>query len=202
MKALYPGAAAVCYVNSTAEVKAESDICCTSANAVQVTDSLDEEQVIFAPDANLASYISRFTDKTVIPWDGHCYVHSRITPEQVLAARIRHPEAEVLVHPECGPEVIDLADRVCSTSGMSKHARQSSSREFIIGTEAGMIHRLTRDNPGRLFFPLSQEAICQNMKKTDLEKVLQSLQTLQPRVSVPQEVASRARGAIERMLAL
>lgn len=202
MKALYPDAATVCYVNSTAEVKAESDVCCTSANGVQVVNSLEQDRVIFVPDRNLASYVSRFTKKQIIPWNGYCYVHDRFTPDEIRAARELHPNAEVLVHPECRPEVIDAADYVFSTSGMGRHARTSEAREFVIGTELGMIYRLKKDNPLKEFYPLSNKAVCQNMKKTSVDKVLRALQTLEPRVTVPPEIASRARGSIERMLAV
>ncbi len=185
LKALNPGAAVVCYVNSTAEIKAKSDICCTSANGVQVVNSLAQEEVIFVPDRNLAAYIARHTDKKIIPWNGYCYVHDHFTPAEVKAARAKHPGAEVLVHPECRPEVIDQADFVYSTAGMGKHAKASDAREFIIGTEVGMIYRLKKENPEKEFYPLSENAVCQNMKKTTLEKVLRALQTLEPRVTVP-----------------
>lgn len=202
IKSLYPDAAVVCYVNSTAEVKAESDVCCTSANGVQVVNSLEQGKVIFVPDRNLAAYVSKFTKKQIIPWNGYCYVHDRFTPEDIRAARELHPKAEVLVHPECRPEVIDLADYVYSTSGMGRHAKASKSREFIIGTEVGMLYRLKKDNPDKEFYPLSEKAICQNMKKTSLDKVLEALQTLEPRVTVPEEITNRARKSIERMLAV
>ena len=202
MKAIYPHAAVVSYVNSTAEVKAESDICCTSANGVQVVASLEESRVIFVPDRNLAAYVARYSKKQIIPWNGYCYVHDHFTPEEVRAARASHPKAEVLVHPECRPEVIDLADYVYSTSGMSRHARGSAAREFIIGTEVGMLYKLKKENPDKEFYPLSERAICQNMKKTTPEKVLRALQTLEPRVTVPEEIGYRAKRAIERMLAV
>ena len=200
LKTLYPNAAVVCYVNSTAEVKAESDICCTSANGVQVVNSLDQNQVIFVPDRNLAAYVARHTKKQIIPWNGYCYVHDHFTPDEVKAARALHPGAEVLVHPECRPEVIDQADFIYSTAGMGRHASASRAREFIIGTEVGMISRLKKENPEKQFYPLSEKAVCQNMKKTNLEKVLRALQTLEPRVSVPEDIALRAKRAIERML--
>lgn len=202
LKELYPDAAVVCYVNSTAEIKAESDICCTSANGVQVVNSLKESQVIFVPDRNLAAYVARHTRKQIIPWDGYCYVHDNFTSNEIMAARALHPKAEVLVHPECRPEVIDRADFVYSTAGMARHVRSSAAREFIIGTEVGMIYRLVKENPGKEFFSLSEKAICQNMKKTNLEDVLRALQTLETRVSVPEDIASRARRSIERMLAV
>ncbi len=200
IKDLYPEAAVVCYVNSTAEVKARSDICCTSANGVQVVKSLKEKQVIFVPDKNLSAYVSRHTNKQIIPWNGYCYVHDNYTLEDVIIARKLHPGADVVVHPECRPEVIDQADHVYSTSGMARHAKGSESNEFIIGTEIGMLYRLKKDNSEKDFYPLSENAICQNMKKTNLEKVLRSMQTLESRVIVPKEIACKARNAIARML--
>jgi quinolinate synthase len=202
VKSRHPGAAVVCYVNTTADVKAESDICCTSSNVVNVVNSLEEEEIIFVPDQNLARYAQRFTAKKILPWEGFCIVHDRITPAQVAEARRVHPCAEVLVHPECRPEVIDLADHVASTSGIIRHVCSSSSREFIIGTEVGILHRIWKDCPGKRCYPLSPAAICRNMKKTDLGKVQNSLATLSPRVTVPEDVAARARAAIERMLAV
>ncbi|WP_332450593.1 quinolinate synthase NadA [Methanoculleus sp.] len=198
----FPDAAVVAYVNTSAEVKAESDICCTSANAVAVVESLDPEQVIFLPDRNLGRYVARFTKKEILPWDGYCIVHDRMTAEEVTAARRAHPEAEVLVHPECRPGVIDRADHVFSTSGMVRHACESPRREFVIGTEVGILHQLEKKCPGKVFYPLSNKAVCVNMKKTDLPKVLAGLERLEPRVTVPAETAARARTAIERMLNL
>lgn len=202
LKSQNPEAAVVCYINSTAEVKAESDICCTSANGVQVVNSLSEEQVIFVPDRNLAAYVARHTDKEIISWNGYCYVHDHFTTSEVEAARELHPLAEVLVHPECRLEVIDLADYVYSTAGMGRHAKVSKAREFIIGTETGMIYRLKKENPEKEFYPLSEKAVCQNMKKTNLDKICRALQTLEPRVTVPEEIAIRAKRSIERMLAV
>jgi quinolinate synthase len=201
-KERYPDAAVVCYVNTTAEVKAESDICCTSSNAVKVVNSLEQETVIFVPDRNLGRYVQRFTSKTVLPWEGFCIVHDRITPGHIREAKQLHPEAVVLVHPECRPEVIDLADHVASTSGIIREVCTSGKQEFIIGTETGILHRLNRDCPGRQCYPLSPAAVCRNMKKTDLAMVRDSLKTLRPRITVPRDIADRARGAIERMLAL
>lgn len=198
----YPDAAVVCYVNSSAEVKAESDVCCTSANGVEVVNSLSEEQVIFVPDRNLGHYVSRHTEKEIVLWDGYCYVHDRYTLEDVRKARSAHPNAELLVHPECRPEVIDAADYVYSTSGIARHVQDSEAREFIIGTEVGMNYRLKKENPEKEFYPLSEGAVCADMKKTSLEKLLSSLETLEPRIVVPEDVANRARGAIERMLAV
>lgn len=201
-KELYPKAAVVCYVNSTAEIKAESDICCTSANAVSVVNSLPDKQILFVPDENLGLYVSRYTNKEIIPWNGYCYVHDRFRRDEVLEARRLHPSAEVLVHPECRPEVIDLADRVCSTSGMGKYAKACQTTEFIIGTEVGMLYRLKKENPGKKFYPLNEKAVCLNMKKTNLEKVSIALQNLENRVTVEDDIAGRAKRSIERMLAI
>jgi quinolinate synthase len=201
-KSRHPGAAVVCYVNTTAEVKAESDICCTSSNAVSIVNSLDEQEVIFVPDQNLARYAQRFTEKTILPWEGYCIVHHRITAAQVQEARSLHPDAILLVHPECRPEVIDLADHVASTSGIIRLVCSSDKQEFIIGTEVGILHRINRECPNKTCYPLSDAAICRNMKKTDLAKVRDALATLRPRITVPEDIAARARQAIERMLAV
>ena len=198
----YPDAAVVAYVNTTAEVKAESDICCTSANAVKVVESLDENQVIFLPDRNLALYVARSSKKEIIPWEGYCIVHDRFTPADVRAAREKHPKAEVIVHPECRPGVIDLADGVFSTSGIIRHACTGAGKEFVIGTEVGIFHRLGHECPRKWCYPLSEKAVCVNMKKTDLQMVCNALERLEPRITVPEEVARRARKAIDRMLAV
>ena len=202
LKSRHPEAAVVCYVNTTAEVKAESDICCTSSNAVKVVNSLKEERILFVPDRNLGLYTQRFTKKEILPWEGFCSVHNQITPEDVRKAHNLHPGAIILVHPECRPEVIDLADHVASTSGIIRQVCNSSEKEFIIGTEVGILHRLIRECPTKQCYPLSPSAICRNMKKTDLNKIRNALISLQPRITVPEEIANRARGAIERMLAV
>ncbi len=201
-KERHPDAAVVCYVNTSAEVKAESDICCTSSNAVKVVNSVKEDEIIFVPDRNLGQYAQRFTKKKILPWEGYCIVHDRITPAQVIAARKAHPDAVLLVHPECRPEVIDLADHVASTSGIIREVCSSKKKEFIIGTEVGILYRLKKECPDKAYFPLDEKGICRNMKKTDLEKVHNALLTLRPRITVPDDAAARARGAIERMLAL
>ena len=198
----HPDAAVVCYVNTTADVKAESDICCMSANAVAVVNSCKEDTVIFVPDRNLGRYAARFTKKTILPWEGFCLVHDRYTPAQVAEARQLHPEAVVLVHPECRPDVIDAADQVASTSGILKLVRTLPQKEFIIGTEIGILHRLEKESPTKTCYPLAKNAVCVNMKKTDLVKVRDALVSMQPRITVPEVVADRARRAIERMLAL
>jgi quinolinate synthase len=202
LKSRHPEAAVVCYVNTTAEVKAESDICCTSSNAVKVVNSLKEERILFVPDRNLGLYTQRFTKKEILPWEGFCSVHDQITPKDVRKAHDLHPGAIILVHPECRPEVIDLADHVASTSGIIRQVCNSSEKEFIIGTEVGILHRLIRECPKKQCYPLSPSAICRNMKKTDLNKIRNALISLQPRITVPEEIAHRARCAIERMLAV
>jgi quinolinate synthase len=202
VRSRYPEAAVVCYVNTTAEVKAGSDICCTSSNAVNVVNSLKEDQVIFVPDRNLALYTQRFTKKEILPWEGFCIVHDSITPDQVCEARSLHLDSTVLVHPECRPEVIDLADHVASTSGIIRYVCESPKKEFIIGTEVGILHRIRKECPTKKCYPLSAGAVCTNMKKTNLTKVRQALLTLQPRITVPEKTAQRARKAIERMLAI
>ncbi|OPX65585.1 quinolinate synthase NadA [Methanoregula sp. PtaB.Bin085] len=198
----YPDAGVVCYVNTTAEVKAESDICCTSSNAVNVVNSLEQERVIFVPDRNLARYVARFTSKEILPWEGFCIVHDEYTPDQIREARRSHPEADVIVHPECRPEVIDLANHIASTSGIIRHVCSSKNREFIIGTEVGILHRIQKECPDKRCYPLSDRAVCRNMKKTDLQKVHAALLHLSPLITVPDEVAKKARAAIERMLAV
>jgi quinolinate synthase len=199
---LFPDAAVVAYVNTTAGVKAESDICCTSANAVEVVNSLDEDRVLFVPDRNLAHYVARFSEKEILPWEGYCIVHDRITVEEVVLAKKVHAGAEVIVHPECRPEVIDAADHVFSTSGMIRHICNSKKPGFIIGTEIGILYRMEKECPKKPCFPLSDRAVCMNMKKTNLSLVLSSLKNMAPQVTVTDHIASRARNAIERMLSV
>lgn len=200
LQAEHPGAATVCYVNTSAAVKAECDITCTSANAIKVVNSLPQDEIIFVPDRNLGAWVQRHTDKKLILWPGYCPTHNRILPEHIRAMRAAHPNAEVMIHPECTGEVIDLADHVVSTGGMVRLAKESASREFIVATEEGMIYRLRKENPEKTFYPLTPPALCPNMKKTTLEKVLWSLQDLQYAIEVPPEIADRARRAITRML--
>src|SRR5512136_1103124 len=202
VKERHPDAAVVCYVNTTADVKAESDICCTSSNAVKVVNSVKEDTIIFVPDRNLGQYVQRFTNKEILPWEGFCIVHDQITPEHVREARKLHPDAILLVHPECRPEVIDLADQVARTSGIIRYVCNAPQHEFIIGTEVGILHRFKRECKEKKCYPLLPTATCKNMKKTDLVKVRDALVSLKPRIFVPEEIAHRARGAIERMLAV
>jgi quinolinate synthase len=201
-KATYPGRPVVCYVNTTAEVKAESDICCTSSNAVKVVNSIPDEEILFVPDKNLAAYVARQTRKKIIAWDGYCYVHNQIQAADVQAAKKEHPEAEVWVHPECRPEVIDLADQVISTGFMVKAARETAAAEVLVGTEVGILHRLREENPKTVFFPVKDLAFCSNMKKITLIKVQRALEEMKYRIEVPAAIRRKARGAIEKMITL
>lgn len=203
MKKLHPRAKVVCYVNTTAEVKAESDICCTSANAVKVVNSFPlEEEIIFVPDKYLGIYVRSRTGRNLILWEGYCPTHVKILPEDILRQKRLHPEAKVIVHPECRPEVIALADEVRSTTGICEYARETGSREIIVGTETGILYRLKQENPEKIFYPATERAVCPNMKLTTLEKILWSLEALQPRVTVNEEIRQRALIAVNRMLVL
>lgn len=195
-----PAATVVCYVNSTAEVKAESDICCTSANAVKVVESLDAQEILFVPDQYLGHYISTKTGKKMLLWPGFCPTHVRIQPEHIVRLREEYPQAKVVVHPECRPEVIALADEVLSTGGMCRYARRSEVKEMIVGTEMGIIHRLKKENPDKKFIPVSEQAICPNMKLITLEKVLWSLEEMTPEVKVPEDIRLKAKSVVDKML--
>ncbi|MGA2587342.1 MAG: quinolinate synthase NadA [Candidatus Aminicenantales bacterium] len=199
-KKKFPGRPVVCYVNTSAEVKAECDICCTSSNAVEVVESLPGREVLFAPDKNLAAYVARRASKIIIPWDGTCYVHNNILARDIREKKKTYPEAVVWAHPECRPEVIDLADKVLSTGKMVTEARSTEAREIIIATEAGIIYRLKKENPAKAFYPAHDMAFCTNMKKITLRKVYAALDQMVHRVEVPPEIADRARGAIEKMI--
>ncbi len=202
MKILYPEAPVVSYVNTTAAVKAESYICCTSANVVKVIESLPHDTVICVPDKNLSLWAQKNTKKKVISWDGFCHVHDRITREDVLKARKQYPNALFMAHPECRLEVLEIADHVTSTSGMLRFATASSATEFIVGTETGLIHRLKKDNPEKTFYPLRKDMICPNMKKTTLKSVLNALQKMEHVIKVPEEIRIPAKKALDRMLAV
>ena len=202
-KRLYPNAKVVCYVNTTAAVKAESDICCTSSNAVKIVSSFPEDaEIIFVPDKSLGAYVSSCLDREMIYWEGYCPPHHRILAEHIVKMKSEHPEAEVVVHPECTPDVIALADHVASTTGILKYANSSNSKEFVIGTELGILHRMKKENPDKTFMPVTPLSDCPNMKLNTLEKLLWSLEDLQFVVTVPEEIAVKARQAIQRMLDL
>jgi quinolinate synthase len=202
-KKLYPNAKVVCYVNTTAAVKAESDICCTSSNAVKIVSSIPEDQeIIFVPDKSLGAYVSSCLDREMMYWEGYCPTHHRILAEQIVKMKSEHPEAEIVVHPECTPDVIALADHVASTTGILKYVNSSNSKEFAIGTEIGILHRMKKENPDKTFMPVTPLSDCPNMKLNTLEKLLWSLEDIQFVVTVPEEIAVVARKAIQRMLDL
>ncbi|MDH7507978.1 MAG: quinolinate synthase NadA [Methanomassiliicoccales archaeon] len=200
LKRKHPSAKVVGYVNTTAACKTEMDICCTSSNAVKVVGALPEKEIIFVPDENLGKYVQRFVkDKNIILWPGFCPTHDSITPDQVKKAKEMHPDAVVIVHPECRPEVIDLADAVKSTEGMVKFVKASSTREFIIVTEKELIYRLKKENPEKTFYSIPG-AVCPTMKMITLSSVLRALENLEPRVELDEETLRKARSPLERMM--
>ena len=212
-KAENPGAVVVAYVNTTAEVKAESDYCCTSANAVKVLNSIPpEREILFLPDMFLGAYASRMSGRKAKLWPGECHVHAPISLERIMSLRKEHPDAEMLVHPECGcmtnclylSSVGELGDGISflSTDGMMRHVASSKAKKFVVATEVGILHRMRKEHPDKTFIPADENAVCKYMKMTTLEKVLRSLEEDVYEVTVPEQVASRARLAIDRMLAL
>jgi quinolinate synthase len=200
LRAVYPDLAVVCYVNTTADVKAECDACCTSSNAVRVVEALPSEHVLFVPDQNLARYVQSQTRKSIIAWDGNCYVHHQITPEQIQAVRTALPHVRVLAHPECRADVLRLADAVLSTSGMVKYAKESAEREFLIVTECGLSDRLLVEVPEKKFYKSCK--LCQYMKMITLEGTRDALRDLAPEITIPEDVRVRAARALDRMLEL
>ncbi len=201
MKEEHPGAAVVCYVNSTAEVKARSDVCCTSSNAVEVVSRFDESrEVIFVPDRYLGAHVERETGRKLTLWPGYCPTHARLSSEHVADARNRYPGAPVIVHPESRTDVCLAADEVLSTGGMVKFAREAGAKRIVVGTETGLLHRLKKENPGVEFIPLSDGAVCPNMKLITPEKIMWALEDMEPRISVDPEIARKALVAVERML--
>ncbi len=208
----YPGAVVVSYVNTTAEVKAESDYCCTSANAVNVVKSIPEDkEILFLPDMFLAAYVARKTGRKIQIWPGECHVHAGIRPKDIVEIRDKHPDAEMIIHPECGctTSLMCYADdttngdngiKILSTGGMVKRALESDSDKFIIGTETGLLYRLRKENPGKEFIPVKEDAVCEFMKMITLEKVLESLRNEVYEVKVPEDTAIKAKKAIDRML--
>jgi len=195
-----PDASVVCYINSSAEVKAESDVCCTSANALKVIESLESKEILFVPDQYLGHYISTKTGREMHLWPGYCATHIRIQPEDIARRKREYPQAKAIVHPECRPEVCALADEVLSTGGMCRFARETEAEEMIVGTEIGIIHRLRKENPGKKFIPASEQAVCPRMKLITLESVLWSLQEMTPEVKVPEAIRLRAKVAVDKML--
>ena len=204
LQSKHPDAITVCYVNTTAEVKAYCDYCCTSANAVKIVQHIllnhKNREIIFIPDKYLAQYVSAQVKHDFIIWEGYCPTHAKILPENILEAKKLHPKAKVIAHPECRPEVTALADIVTSTEGMSKYIKKSPETEFIIGTEIGIIHRLKKENPDKYFYPVTEKAVCPNMKRITLEKVLWSLEDLSYEITVEPDIMEKARLSIERML--
>ncbi|MFH0913407.1 MAG: quinolinate synthase NadA [Candidatus Omnitrophota bacterium] len=201
LKKQHPEAVAVGYVNTSAEVKAELDVCCTSTNAVAVVNALkDKKEVIFVPDKYLADFVSKQTGRKLISWNGFCPTHVKILPEDINRERKFHPRAKVMVHPECLPQVVAMADAVLSTSKMCQFAKETEAEEIIVGTEVGLIYRLKEDNPTKEFYPASERAVCPNMKRATQEKILWALEELKEEVKVPDEIRRRARKAIDRML--
>jgi quinolinate synthase len=204
LQAKHPDAVTVCYVNTSAAVKAHCDYCCTSANALKVVQNIllthKNKEIIFIPDKYLAQYVSTQVKHNFIIWEGYCPTHAKILPENIMQSKMLHPQAKVIVHPECRPTVTALADVVTSTEGMSKYIRKAPETEFIIGTETGIIHRLKKENPDKYFYPATEMTVCPNMKKITLEKVLWSLEDFTYEVTVPPDIMERARLSIERML--
>lgn len=199
----HPRAKVVCYVNSTAAIKAESDICCTSSNAMKIVSSIPKDQeIIFIPDKSLGGYISSKQNRPMILWEGYCPTHHRILSEHIIILKAKHPHAKIVVHPECTPDVIALADHVASTTGIAKYCKETDAKEFIIGTETGILHRLKKENPQKTFYAISLLADCSNMKLISLEKVLWSLEDLVYQIKVPDNIAIKARLAIQKMLDL
>ncbi len=200
-KASHPEAKVVCYVNSSAEVKAESDICCTSSNAIQVVNSIPREYpILFVPDKNLGNFVALKTGRKIECWPGYCPTHQDVTAQEIQEMRARHPQAPVVVHPECRPEVIKLADEALSTGGILKYVEKSPAREFIIGTEAGLLHQLEKRFPDKVFHIAREEFLCPNMKLTTLENLAYVMDTLEHKVEVPEDIGIKAYHSLERML--
>jgi len=200
LKKQNPEAKVVAYINTTAKTKTLADICCTSANGKKIVKSVSAEKIIFIPDRNLGAYIQRFfTDKKLILWPGMCPTHHKIRKDDIIKLKKQHPDSEILVHPECRPEIIDIADHALSTNGMVNYAKKSKTNEFIIGTEKELCYRLKNENPDKDFYPI-KSAICPNMKKITLEKVLKSLETLEPKVILSDEIMKKAKIPLQKMM--
>jgi quinolinate synthase len=203
LKRKHPGALVVCYVNSSAEVKAESDYCCTSANAVEVVESLPKDsKIIFVPDQHLGRFVIEKTGREMILWPGYCPTHAFITEDDIKKAREVHPGAVVMAHPECTEPVKAVSDKLLSTGQMLKFAKQSDAKKFIVATETGIIHTLKKENPGKEFYPAATRAICPNMKRITLDKVLWSLEDMHYKITVPADIAARAKKSLEKMVAI
>lgn len=202
-KKQHPGATVVTYVNSSAAVKAESDICCTSSNAVSVACSVDAKKLLLVPDRNLGRYIAKqVPEKECICWEGYCPVHDQLNIEEIKQVKAEHPDALFMVHPECQPEILELADHICSTSGMYEFAAENPAKKFIVGTENGILWRLRKENPDKQFIMPSQCLVCEDMKLTRLEDVLRCLETMEPRITVAEDIRIKAKQALDKMLAV
>lgn len=203
LKKTESGSVIVSYVNTTAEVKAQSDICCTSANVVKVINSIEpDKKIIMTPDKNLAQYAKRITNRNISYWNGYCPIHNNLTPGSVIRSKEENPDAIFIAHPECSPDVLELADEIKSTSGMIAYAGQSDQKEFIIGTELGILYPLKKANPDKVFIPADSGMVCEDMKKTRLEDILWALENMEPVVKVHEEIGVKAKGAVERMLSI
>ena len=201
LKKKHKNARVVTYVNSSVEIKAESDVCCTSANAVKVVKNIDSGEIIFIPDQNLGRYVQKMApEKKLILFEGYCYVHNRIKKEEIAEMKKHYPEAIVLVHPETRMEVIELADEVLSTGGMLKYVSGSAAQEFIVGTEQGLLERMKRENPGKMFYPALRPKICANMKRTSLRDIYDSLKEEKYEIRIDPEISRRAVKALDAML--
>lgn len=200
LKEQHPNAKVVTYINSSAEIKAETDICCTSANAVKVIQSLDAEEIIWVPDKNLGHYVQQHTDKKMIIWEGYCNTHDMLTIKDVVEMRAKYPDAEFVVHPECRPEVVEMGDFVGSTTAILEYCKKSDRKQFIVGTEDGTGYQLRVDSPDKAFHFATKFLVCPNMKVNNLKKLVKALETMKPEIYVPPAVADRARLSLERML--
>lgn len=201
LKAEHPNAVAVCYVNSTAEVKTEVDICCTSANASKIVAAIPpEKEIIFLPDRNLGANVAKELGRKMLLWPGFCPTHMRITPEMVRQKKAEYPEAVIITHPECLPEVVEISDTALSTGGMLRFAKETDAKQIIVGTELGIIHRLKKENPDKQFIPISEQAICPNMKLIELHHVLRSLETMTTQIELDAETIEKAKSPIVKMI--
>ncbi len=203
LKQQHPDATVVTYVNTSAAVKAESDICCTSSNAISVARSIEAKKLLLVPDRNLGHYIaSQVPEKECILWEGFCPTHDQLKVAEIKQAKAEHPDAPFMVHPECPPAILELADHICSTSGMYEYATKSPAQKFIVGTENGILWRLRKENPNKEFIMPSRSLVCPDMKLTRLEDVLKCLQTMEPQVTVPENIRIKAKQALDKMLAI
>ncbi|MCX7569594.1 quinolinate synthase NadA [Tumebacillus sp. DT12] len=202
LKAEHPNATVVAYVNTSAEVKAETDICCTSSNALKVIESVESDEIIWVPDKNLGHYVSQYTDKKMIIWQGYCNTHDLLTPEEVLELKREYPDAPIVVHPECRPEVVALGDYVGSTTGILKYCRESNFKDYIVATEEGVRYMLEKESPDKNFHFASRYMVCPNMKVHNVKKMVRALETMQPQIEVDPEVAAKAKRSLDAMLAV